>query len=95
MYGSWDMVHNGRTGRRKKWHIEVGATVLHLWGFTLLFSVNYSKFGRPQVATDLKSFPFSPALSYFQLYIDSSDAPPPPSFFKGEGGMGGRNLKKF
>ena len=27
MYGSWDMVHNGRTGRRKNWHIEVGANV--------------------------------------------------------------------
>ena len=25
MYGSWDMVHGGRTDERKKWHIEVGA----------------------------------------------------------------------
>ena len=25
MYGSWDMVPDGRTDRRKKWHIEVGA----------------------------------------------------------------------
>ena len=25
MYGSWDMVHNRWTDRRKKWHIEVGA----------------------------------------------------------------------
>ena len=45
------------------------ATVLHLWGFTLLFSVNCSKFGRPQVVTDLELFPLSRASSYFQLYI--------------------------
>ena len=25
MYGSWDMVHDGRTDGRKKWHIQVGA----------------------------------------------------------------------
>ena len=25
MYGSWDMVHDRQTDRRKKWHIEVGA----------------------------------------------------------------------
>ena len=25
MYGSWDMVRDGRTDGRKKWHTEVGA----------------------------------------------------------------------
>ena len=25
MYGSWDMVRDGRKGGRKKWHREVGA----------------------------------------------------------------------
>ena len=25
MHGSWDMVRDGRTDGRKKWHIEVGA----------------------------------------------------------------------
>ena len=24
MYSSWDMVHDGKTDGRKKWHIKVG-----------------------------------------------------------------------
>ena len=45
------------------------------------------------MATDLKSFPFSPALSYFQLYIDSSDSPPPLPFLKGRGDGGAESEK--
>ena len=88
LYGSWDMVRDGRTDRQKKWHIEAGVSPKNIWNWELqLFPASIRNYKKLVFSCIHKKFWSRLSYQFFQQTQKSVFWGKYKKIFSGEGGL--------